>query len=225
MFQGFSGATVDFLWGIRFNNERSWFEVHKEEYQTHLLAPMKALSSEVYDRFHERHPDLPLVSKVSRIYRDARRLFGRGPYKDHLWMSLLRPHEEGAFAPVFWFELTPDNWSCGMGFWQAPALTMAKFRARMDRDPAPMEELTRRLNRQDRFVLEGPEYRRPKTPSAPALAPWYAKKSFSLGHEEAHCQLLWSHDLADALVADYEFLLPYYQYLDLLEGDPDPRGE
>ena len=223
MFQGFSGATVDFLWGIRFNNERSWFEAHKEEYQTHLLAPMKALSAEVYDRFHDKHPDLPMVCKVSRIYRDARRLFGRGPYKDHLWMSLLRPHEEGSFAPVFWFELTPDDWSCGMGFWQAPPLTMAKFRARMDRDPAPMEKLTRRLNRQDRFVLEGPEYKRPKAAPTPLLAPWYAKKSFSLSHEEEHCDLLWSHDLVDALVEGYEFLLPYYQYMELLEGDPDPR--
>ena len=26
MFQGFSQQTNDFLWGIRFNNERSWFE-------------------------------------------------------------------------------------------------------------------------------------------------------------------------------------------------------
>ena len=70
-------------------------------------------------------------------------------------MSLHRPHEAGNFAPVFWFELTPNSWSCGMGFWQAPPLTMAKFRARMDRDPGPMETLTRRLARQDRFVLEG----------------------------------------------------------------------
>ncbi|WP_297243145.1 DUF2461 domain-containing protein [uncultured Flavonifractor sp.] len=225
MFQGFSGATVDFLWGIRFNNERGWFEAHKEEYRTHLLEPMKALSGEVYERFSQAHKDLPLICKVSRIYRDARRLFGRGPYKDHLWMSLHRPHEAGSFAPVFWFELTPDSWSCGMGFWQAPPLTMAKFRARMDRDPGPMETLTRRLARQDRFVLEGPEYKRPKAAPSPLLAPWYAKKSFSLCQEGEHCDLLWSHDLVDALVEGYEFLLPYYQYMELLEGDPDPRGE
>ena len=225
MFQGFSGATVDFLWGIRFNNERTWFEAHKGDYQTYLLAPMKALSAEVYERFHDKHPDMPLVCKVSRIYRDARRLFGRGPYKDHLWMSIHRPHEEGGCSPVFWFEMAPESWSCGMGFWQAPPLTMAKFRARMDRDPAPMEQLTRRLNRQDRFVLEGPEYKRPKAAVSPLLAPWYATKSFSLSPEADHCDRLWSHDLADALVEDFEFLLPYYQYMELLEGDPDPRGE
>ena len=39
MFQGYDQQTVDFLWGIRFNNDRSWFQEHKEQYQTHLLAP------------------------------------------------------------------------------------------------------------------------------------------------------------------------------------------
>ena len=33
MFQGFSQETVDFMWGIRFNNEKSWFEAHKADYQ------------------------------------------------------------------------------------------------------------------------------------------------------------------------------------------------
>ena len=73
--------------------------------------------------------------------------------------------------------------------------------------------------------LEGAEYKRPKAAPSPLLAPWYAKKSFSLCQEGEHCDLLWSHDLVDALVEGYEFLLPYYQYMELLEGDPDPRGE
>ena len=34
MFQGFTQGTTDFLWGIRFNNERGWFLAHKEEFQT-----------------------------------------------------------------------------------------------------------------------------------------------------------------------------------------------
>ena len=29
MFTGFTDATVDFMWGIRFNNERPWFEAQK----------------------------------------------------------------------------------------------------------------------------------------------------------------------------------------------------
>lgn len=223
MFQGFSAETVDFMWGIRFNNEKSWFEEHKQEYLTYFQAPMRALAGEVYERFSQVAPELGLVCKVSRIYRDARRLFGRGPYKDHLWMSITRPHQQDSAAPVFWFELEPEGWSCGMGFWQAPPLTMAKFRSRMERDPKPMEQLARRFSKQERFLLEGPEYKRPKPAPSKLLEPWYCKRSFSLGHSEPHGPLLWCHDLADQLVEDFKFLLPYYQYMSLLEGDPDPR--
>ena len=33
MFQGYSQEAVDFMWGIRFNNERGWFLAHKDDYQ------------------------------------------------------------------------------------------------------------------------------------------------------------------------------------------------
>ena len=122
MFTGYTDQTVDVFWGIRFNNEKSWFEQHKETYRAHFYEPMKALAAQVYEIFQDRHGDLELATRVSRIYRDARRLFGRGPYKDHLWLTLFRwdGGEEGA-RPALWFEITPDEWSYGMGFWCAKA--------------------------------------------------------------------------------------------------------
>ena len=46
MFQGFDDTTVDFLWGIRLNNERPWFEAHKQDYLDHLYRPMKELGDD-----------------------------------------------------------------------------------------------------------------------------------------------------------------------------------
>ena len=223
MFTGYCNQTIDFLWGIRFNNERPWFEAHKGEYLQYVLQPTRELGEELYDYMAGKYPELWLNLHVSRIYRDARRLFGRGPYKDHLWLSIHRPEERPGASPSFWFELTPEEWSCGMGFWDAPPVTMAKLRARIDRDPKSLEKLTRTLNRQDFFTLDGPEYKRPGRAPSPLLQPWYGKRSFVLGHEEAHCELLWSHALADRLVEGFTFLLPYYRYVLSLEGDPDPR--
>ncbi len=88
MFQGYSQETVDFMWGIRFNNERGWFLAHKDDYQQHLLAPTRELGQTVYDGLAAALPHEPLILKVSRIYRDARRLHGQGPYKDHLWFCV-----------------------------------------------------------------------------------------------------------------------------------------
>lgn len=79
MFQGYSQETVDFMWGIRFNNERGWFLAHKDDYQQHLLAPTRELGQAVYDGLAAALPHEPLILKVSRIYRDARRLHGQGP--------------------------------------------------------------------------------------------------------------------------------------------------
>ena len=32
MFEGFSPETIDFLWGIRMNNNREWFTENKKNY-------------------------------------------------------------------------------------------------------------------------------------------------------------------------------------------------
>ena len=74
MFQGFSQESVDFLWGIRFHNERSWFLAHKEEYLAQVDAPLRALAAQAGQAMEEAFPKLGLSVKVSRIYRDARRL-------------------------------------------------------------------------------------------------------------------------------------------------------
>ena len=223
MFQGFTDETVDFMWGIRFNNERTWFEANKQTYLDHLYRPMKELGDELYDHIAGQLKDYGLIGKVSRIYRDARRLHGRGPYKDHLWLSVEQPGDMWTARPCFWFELTPESWSYGMGYYMAKPVTMAKLRARMERDPAEMLKLTRALNSQQEFVLNGQEYKKPK-PGVPdpVLEPWYWKKNFSLIHEEPLTEELFSRDIAERLKTGFDFLLPYYRYFVTLDGDAAP---
>ena len=69
MFTGFTPETIDFLWGIRMNNNRDWFLEHKKQYVSTLYEPMKALGKDLFAPFME----IPgTILKVSRIYRDAR---------------------------------------------------------------------------------------------------------------------------------------------------------
>jgi uncharacterized protein (DUF2461 family) len=80
MFTGFRPEAIDFLWGIRFNNQKEWFEAHKKTYLEALYEPMKALGEAIYEPLREI-PGMAL--HVSRIYRDARYAHGI-PYKDSL---------------------------------------------------------------------------------------------------------------------------------------------
>ena len=50
MFQGYRQETLDFLWGIRFNNDRTWFQAHKEEYLRCLYEHTAALDPATADK-------------------------------------------------------------------------------------------------------------------------------------------------------------------------------
>lgn len=223
MFQGFSQEAVDFLWGIRFNNERSWFLPRKEEFLELVDRPLRELAAQVSGAMEEEFPELGLACKVSRIYRDARRLFGRGPYKDHMWFGLRRPNgPPGVSLPSFYFEIAPQYYCYGMGCWDPTPLTMAKLRARIDRDPAPLEALARTLEQREDFRLEGEQYKRPKGDPGPLLFPWYNSKQIGLTCDHNCGGLLFQPELADQVVEGFRFLVPYYRYLWDLAGDPTP---
>ena len=224
MFTGFTDETVEFMWGIRFNNERSWFEPHKADYLNYFYTPMRELSGEIYEFLRDKLPDYGLICKVSRIYRDARRLHGRGPYKDHLWFCVEQPTQEESARPAFWFELGPEAWSYGMGYWMAKPVAMAKLRARIDRDPKTMEKLTRKLAGQKEFILEGEQYRRPRSQAPSALLePWYQLRNVAISHEEKLGEEVFSRAIVERLQKGYTFLLPYYTYFQSLQGDPEPE--
>ena len=103
MFNGFSPETMDFLWGIRMNNERSWFLAHKNAYTQFLYEPMKALGNEIFQPF-QSVPGLEL--KVSRISRDAR-MHPATPYKESLWICIRRHVTVWSQHPALFFELRP----------------------------------------------------------------------------------------------------------------------
>jgi len=222
MFEGFSQKTIDFMWNLRFNNEKSWFEAHKDEFINDFQTPMKALGKEVFERLSTDFDKHGFVHKVSRIYKDARRVKGGDPYRTNLWFCIEKPSEEWTSTPVFWFELAPENWSYGLGYYSALSKTMAKHRARIDNKTKAFEKLIAPLDKQDEFVLDGPEYSRKKEAPTPKLEAWYNKKTFALIHDEPISEVLFSRDIADRIIKGYTFLMPFYDYFITLDSDPDP---
>jgi len=222
MFEGFSQQTIDFMWSLRFNNEKTWFEANKDDFIRYFREPMKTLGREVFERIDSDFDKYGFIHKVSRIYKDARRVKGGEPYRTNLWFSIEKPSEEWTSTPVFWFELAPENWSYGLGYYSALPKTMAKLRARIDKNPKKFEKLVAPLSKQDEFVLDGPEYSRKKEAPTPATEMWYNRKTFALIHEEPIGEELFSRELVDRLIKGYTFLMPFYDYFITLDSDPDP---
>ena len=212
----FSEETIRFFWELQFNNDRDWFQAHKQQYTDHVLTPLRQLAEEVFDRFLEEHSDLPLTLRVSRIYRDARRLHGKGPYKKSMWFTFRTAGEDWSRQPAFWFEVRAEGYNYGMGIYSAAPATMARFRREIDQHPETIRKLAQAFAQQERFVLEGECYKRPKgTPPAP-LDQWYNRKSINLCSYHPVDQQLYSQDLAETLLEGFTALLPYYNYFQAL---------
>ena len=212
MFAGFSEKTGAFLWDLAFNNERPWFLAHKQEFEDFVNTPFKALAQDCYQLMRKRAPAFEAKVHISRIYRDARRLFGRGPYKDHLWFTLEDSCGRGD-GPAFWFELGPSDYSYGMGFYEATPRQMEQFRRSVDANLPRFRRLIEGVSRGG-WTMDGEPYKRPKALHDDALLDsWYNRKRVGLERCFDLGGPAYTASLPGILVDAYTELMPMYQYL------------
>ena len=210
MFEGFTQETSEFLWELSFNNERPWFQAHREQFERCLNRPFRALAQESLRLLSERCPERDFRMHVSRIYRDARRLFGRGPYKDHLWFTLFCG--SGDEDPCFWFELGAARWAYGLGFWGARPAVMEQYRRSIDANPARFERLVRDAEADPACRLRGEEYKRPKAERPAPIDRWYNRKNVSVEYAEDFGGALLTPELPELLCGAYSRLMPLHDF-------------
>ena len=211
MFNGFCEETGTFMRELLFNNERPWFLAHKEEYETFLNKPYKALAAETLDQMLVRYPDSQFSVKTTRIYRDARRLFGRGPYKENLWFSI-KPAEDEYEGPAFWFEISPFTYSYGMGCY-SDAHMMEQYRAAIDANPAAFERIAAKMSRLRGFEISGEEYKKKKGNYTGYTAQWYNRRHIGLMCRNDFGGDLFSPDLPKILADAYSSTMPMFEFL------------
>lgn len=211
MFEGFTNKTSDFLWELTFNNERPWFLAHKEEFEQVLNKPFKTLAAQTAGLMQEKYPRMDCRLHVARIYRDARRLHGRGPYKDHLWFSI-KNGDTLLEGPMFWFEIGAAEYSYGMGFYSATPEQMEAFRRSVDANPARFERMAADIEADKRFSVTGEEYKRPKGDRGELINKWYNRRRIGIECSEDFGGRLFSPELPELLAETYSKLMPMYEF-------------
>ncbi len=209
MFTGFTPETFDFLWGIRMNNNREWFQEHKKQYVDTLYEPMKALGQELFQPFLEKPGNL---LKVSRIYRDAR-LHHPDPYKESLWICIRQDVQWWAENPCLYFEITPEGVSYGFFIWKARSSTMEAFRQHISAKPDEFLELIERTEEAVGSPITAACYKRPKTAEDPRLQRFFGwKQQIGCTIDEAPGEDLFSEALKDRVLDHFQKLIPLYDY-------------
>jgi uncharacterized protein (TIGR02453 family) len=209
MFQGFSPETIDFLWGIRLNNNRDWFLANKKQYTETLYEPMKALAQELFQPFLDK-PGMLL--KVSRIYRDAR-MHHPLPYKESLWICIRQDVAWWAENPCLYFEINPDKVHYGFFFWKMGAARMENFRKRIASRPDEFLKLMADTEAATGIPVTAELYKRPKPCDDPRLAPYFAwKNQIACVREEEIGPGLFTPELAVRVRDLLEKLIPLFDY-------------
>ena len=107
-FPGFPPEALKFFAGLRKNNNRDWFEAHKEQYLEHVKAPMEQFTAEVMAalvRFAPAYAGDPRKA-IFRLYRDTRFSHDKTPYKDHTGALLHRRDLPKNEAAGFYFGIS-----------------------------------------------------------------------------------------------------------------------
>ena len=210
MFTGFTKQAGDFMWELAFNNERPWFMEHKAQFEELVNTPMKALAAETAELMRKRCPERELCMHVSRIYRDARRLFDRGPYKDHLWFMIYDETVKNA-GPVFWFEFGKGEYGYGMGFYDATSAQMEAFRKMVDANPARFERLAEPIEGSE-FTVHGEEYKRKKAERGGVIGKWYNRKRIYVSFYRDFDGTGLEEDPPERLCDAFMRLMPMYDF-------------
>ena len=209
MFQGYSPETVDFLWGIRMNNNREWFLAHKPNYVNYLYEPTKALGAELFQPFLDKSGTL---LKVSRIYRDAR-LHHPLPYKESLWICIRQDVEWWAENCCLYFEINPEGVDYGFFFWRPRPAVMKEFRRKIAAKPDAFISMIEGVETAVGQRITAGEYKRPEKCDNPDLERFYLwKDQIGCTRHEDFSEATFGPELAQRVRQYFEDLTPLYDF-------------
>ncbi len=131
-FKGFSKQTVKFFKDLADHNNRTWFEAHRDMYESEVMVPARAFIEAMGARLKPAVPRIVAVPKVNKsifkINRDTRFSLDPAPYKTNLGLYFWEGPRPRLEAAGFYFGLEPPNVMLGGGMYMFPDKMLEKFR-------------------------------------------------------------------------------------------------
>jgi uncharacterized protein (TIGR02453 family) len=226
----FTPAALRFFKQLAANNNKEWFEAHRDSYENDVRAPMRELVEELDVRFARFAPEIGGDPKRSmfRINRDIRFSKDKSPYKTNAgcWF-----HHRSATRHVggeanegsggFYFHLQPGQCFIGAGIWMPPRPQLNKLRDAIAEKPQAFIRMVESLPK--RFGALSDESALKRMPRGYAedhpAAKWLKYQSFTSGRSLTDAQVT-SAKLPAFLEKEYEALLPLVRWVNGAFGLP-----
>lgn len=137
----FGPGLLKFLRALSRNNDRDWFQAHRDDYEAEVREP--AL---MFIRIMERHvrrvsphltaKDSRVGGSLMRIHRDVRFSKDKRPYKTNLGIQFRHEAGKDVHAPGLYFHVEPRRVFLGCGMWRPDRDSLRAVRDAIAGDPA-----------------------------------------------------------------------------------------
>ncbi|MBX2806251.1 MAG: DUF2461 domain-containing protein [Hyphomicrobiales bacterium] len=159
---GFSAETLAFLETLRGNNNRDWFEGHRETYVRVIRDASRSFAESLSAALEAKTGDSHRY-KVYRVNRDVRFSKDKSPYNAHVHMAFW-PDNSGPTEAVWMLGLEPGKLTFGAGIMAFSASQLDAWRKRVaGADGAALSDCLSVLVKQGARLSE-PELKRVPAP-------------------------------------------------------------
>lgn len=117
-FRGWPAEALEFFEGLAADNSKTYWQAHKQDYETLVRAPMEALLEELAPEWGD--------GRIFRPYRDVRFSKDKSPYKTTI----------AAMVGEGYVQLGADGLAAGCGMWEMAADQLERYREAVSEDPS-----------------------------------------------------------------------------------------
>ncbi len=139
-FEGFPADTFRYLTDLEQNNNRDWFNEHKDRYESSFLLPALAFIEAMQSPLSKAAPMLRAEPKkmggsLMRIYKDTRFSKDKTPYKTNIGIQFRHQSGKDVHAPGVYLHVAADECFLGVGTWRPPSDALKQIREAIDQNP------------------------------------------------------------------------------------------
>jgi len=224
----FTQPSLRFFRQLAANNNKQWFEAHRDTYEGDVRTPMRELIEEIDTRLARFAPEIcgDVKKSMFRINRDIRFSNDKSPYKTNAGCWFFHSGSSGRVGTEasegsagFYFHLEPGKCFLGAGLWRPPRPQLNKLRDAMVEKPQPFLAMTKGLPKRFGGLDDEDALKRMPRGYAEDLptAKWLRFQSFVSGRPVTDAQAT-SAKLPALLEQDYSDLLPLVRWINGVLG-------
>ena len=156
-FQGFGKKTLQFLNEIKRNNDKEWFEAHRDEYEKLILNPSRAFVVEMGEHLQALEPTINAEPKINkslyRIYRDTRRMgANKAPIKHRIGVIFWQGNTKRMQSSSFYMHFSADELyvAVGVRWFEKPMLDAYRDYIKDDAKRGELAEILEKIKAKDK---------------------------------------------------------------------------